>query len=151
METKVLTISKFTGENHYFHPEKQVIPKQNANRSTYSRFGWRGVRTDHRLKIDKETISVKAPCNCKIVRPGLIAQQCSRGHWAQNSKVSEDPHTKFTGHGIPMNYPLMRAKPFPISTCIEAMQGYGRKHTTRAYSPCRIHGLRVGDIALAVD
>ncbi len=51
-----------------------------------------------------------------------------------------------------MNYPLMmhgEPNPLPVNTCIDAMRGYGRTHTTRAYEPYKQYGFKEGDIALA--
>ncbi|MBD2525569.1 hypothetical protein [Nostoc sp. FACHB-133] len=56
------------------------------------------------------------------------------------------------GKPIPMNYPLMmhgEPNPLPVNTCIDAMRGYGRTHTTRAYEPYKQYGFKEGDIALA--
>ncbi|MBD2565978.1 hypothetical protein H6G95_36620, partial [Nostoc linckia FACHB-391] len=56
------------------------------------------------------------------------------------------------GKPIPMNYPLMMhgdTNPLPVDTCIDAMRGYGRTHTTRAYQPYKQYGFKQGDIALA--
>ncbi|WP_230967531.1 hypothetical protein [Nostoc commune] len=56
------------------------------------------------------------------------------------------------GKAIPMNYPLMMhgdTNPIPVNTCIDAMRGYGRTHTTRAYQPYKQYGFKEGDIALA--
>ncbi|WP_176727055.1 hypothetical protein [Nostoc sp. KVJ20] len=56
------------------------------------------------------------------------------------------------GKPIPMNYPLMmhgEPNPLPVNTCIDAMRGYGRTHTTRAYQPYKQYGFKEGDIALA--
>ncbi|MEH1792743.1 MAG: hypothetical protein V7L17_08675, partial [Nostoc sp.] len=56
------------------------------------------------------------------------------------------------GKPIPMNYPLMmlgEPNPLPVNTCIDAMRGYGRTHTTRGYQPYKQYGFKEGDIALA--
>ncbi len=56
------------------------------------------------------------------------------------------------GKPIPMNYPLMMhgdTNPIPVDTCIDAMRGYGRTHTTRAKEPYKQYGFKEGDIALA--
>ncbi|MDZ7968439.1 MAG: hypothetical protein RM368_26395 [Nostoc sp. DedSLP03] len=56
------------------------------------------------------------------------------------------------GKPIPMNYPLMmhgEPNPLPVNSCIDAMRGYGRTHTTRAYQPYKQYGFKEGDIALA--
>ncbi|MHC5674414.1 hypothetical protein [Nostoc sp.] len=56
------------------------------------------------------------------------------------------------GKPIPMNYPLMMhgdTNPIPVNTCIDAMRGYGRTHTTKAYQPYKQYGFKEDDIALA--
>ncbi|MBG1269762.1 hypothetical protein [Nostoc sp. WHI] len=56
------------------------------------------------------------------------------------------------GKPIPMNYPLMMhgdTNLLPVDTCIDAIRGYGRTHTTRAYQPYKQYGFKEGDIALA--
>ncbi|WDD36783.1 hypothetical protein PQG02_33575 (plasmid) [Nostoc sp. UHCC 0926] len=56
------------------------------------------------------------------------------------------------GLPIPMNYPLMMhgdTNLLPVDTCIDAMRGYGRTHTTRAYPAYKQYGFKQGDIALA--
>ena len=61
-------------------------------------------------------------------------------------------HSGIKGKPIPMNYPLMMhgdTNPLPVDTCILAMRGYGRTHTTRAYQPYKQYGFKEGDIALA--
>jgi hypothetical protein len=37
----------------------------------------------------------------------------------------------------------------PVDTCIAAMQGYGRCHTTRTFEPYAAYGFQQGDIAIA--
>ncbi|MBH8573567.1 hypothetical protein I8752_11185 [Nostocaceae cyanobacterium CENA369] len=57
-----------------------------------------------------------------------------------------------SGKPIPMNYPLIlhgEQNPLPVDTCIDAMRGHGRTHTTRAYEPYRQYGFKEGDIAIA--
>ncbi|MBD2440570.1 hypothetical protein [Nostoc sp. FACHB-110] len=57
-----------------------------------------------------------------------------------------------SGKPIPMNFPLMlhgEQNPLPVNTCIDAMRGHGRVHTTRAYEPYQQYGFKECDIALA--
>jgi len=42
-----------------------------------------------------------------------------------------------------------KPNPLPVSTCIDAMGGYGRCHTTRSYEPLKQYGFKEGDIAIA--
>ncbi|MFN5754206.1 MAG: hypothetical protein ACK47G_17475, partial [Pseudanabaena sp.] len=49
-------------------------------------------------------------------------------------------------------YPLKmhgEPNPLPVNTCIEAMRGHGRCHTTRRYEPYAAYGFKEGDIAIA--
>jgi len=59
---------------------------------------------------------------------------------------------KIIGKPVQMVYPLKmhgEANPLPVSTCIEAMRGHGRCHTTRRYEPYAAYGFKEGDIAIA--
>jgi len=59
---------------------------------------------------------------------------------------------KITGKPIQMVYPLKmhgETNPLPVNTCIEAMRGHGRCHTTRRYEPYSAYGFKEGDIAIA--
>ncbi|MCC5619012.1 hypothetical protein LC605_28810 [Nostoc sp. CHAB 5836] len=70
-----------------------------------------------------------------------------------NQEVQNVAPPVIKGKPIPMNYPLMlhgEQNPIPVNTCIDAMRGYGRTHTTRAYEPYKQYGFKQGDIALAV-
>ena len=65
---------------------------------------------------------------------------------------SEQP-VKITGNPVKMVYPLKmhgEANLLPVNTCIEAMRGYGRCHTTRRYEPYAAYGFKEGDIAIAI-
>ncbi|RCJ39074.1 hypothetical protein A6770_39100 [Nostoc minutum NIES-26] len=62
------------------------------------------------------------------------------------------PSVAIRGKPIPMNFPLMlygEQNPLPVNTCIDAMRGYGRTHTTRAYEPYKQYGFQEGEIAIA--
>ncbi|MCF2151939.1 hypothetical protein IQ276_037150 [Desmonostoc muscorum LEGE 12446] len=70
----------------------------------------------------------------------------------QTKVEKEKGSFRLQGKPIPMNYPLMmdgEPNPLPVDTCIDAMRGYGRTHTTRAYEPYKQYGFKEGDIALA--
>ncbi|BBC26812.1 hypothetical protein [Pseudanabaena sp. ABRG5-3] len=65
---------------------------------------------------------------------------------------SEQP-VKITGKPVKMVYPLKmhgEVNPLPVNTCIEAMRGHGRCHTTRRYEPYAAYGFKEGDIAIAI-
>ena len=74
---------------------------------------------------------------------------------APDKQVTELPQSKeitISGKPIPMNFPLKmhgETNLLPVDTCIEAMRGYGRTHTTRAYEPNKQYGFKEGDIAVA--
>lgn len=77
-------------------------------------------------------------------------QQSAQFH--PNQEVQNVAPESIKGKPIPMNYPLMMhgdTNPLPVDTCIDAMRGYGRTHTTRAYQPYKQYGFKQGDIALA--
>jgi hypothetical protein len=61
---------------------------------------------------------------------------------------------KITGKPIKMVYPLKlhgEVNSLPVDTCIEAMRGHGRCHTTRRYEPYAAYGFKEGDIAIAIS
>ncbi|OYD90427.1 hypothetical protein CDG77_17270 [Nostoc sp. 'Peltigera membranacea cyanobiont' 213] len=77
-------------------------------------------------------------------------QQSAQFH--PNQEVQNVAPFVIKGKPIPMNYPLMMhgdTNPIPVNTCIDAMRGYGRTHTTRAKEPYKQYGFKEGDIALA--
>ena len=58
-----------------------------------------------------------------------------------------------TGKPVKMVYPLKmhgEVNPLPVDSCIEAMRGHGRCHTTRRYEPYAAYGFKEGDIAIAI-
>lgn len=70
----------------------------------------------------------------------------------EKSLHSEQP-VKITGKPVKMVYPLKmygEVNPLPVNTCIEAMRGHGRCHTTRRYEPYAAYGFKEGDIAIAI-
>ncbi|MDZ8066934.1 MAG: hypothetical protein RMY64_15140 [Nostoc sp. DedQUE08] len=79
-----------------------------------------------------------------------LPQQSAQFH--PNQDIQNVALSDIKGKPIPMNYPLMmhgEPNPLPVNTCIDAMRGYGRTHTTRAYQPYKQYGFKEGDIALA--
>ena len=59
---------------------------------------------------------------------------------------------KISGKPVQMVYPLKlhgEVNKLPVSTCIDAMRGYGRCHTTRTFEPYKAYGFNKGDIAIA--
>ncbi|MBG1263102.1 hypothetical protein F8S20_30455, partial [Nostoc sp. BAE] len=77
-------------------------------------------------------------------------QQSAQFH--PNQDIQNVAPESIKGKPIPMNYPLMMhgdTNPIPVNTCIDAMRGYGRTHTTRAKEPYKQYGFKEGDIALA--
>lgn len=56
------------------------------------------------------------------------------------------------GKPVTMDFPLHLEgsyNPLPVESCIEAMRGYGRSHTTRTFEPYATYGFQKGDIAIA--
>ncbi|WP_258040864.1 hypothetical protein [Pseudanabaena sp. BC1403] len=69
--------------------------------------------------------------------------------------IAETPQQSvaITGKPVKMVYPLKmhgEANPLSVDTCIEAMRGHGRCHTTRRYEPYAAYGFKEGDIAIAI-
>ncbi|MDX2256939.1 MAG: hypothetical protein NW214_15610, partial [Pseudanabaenaceae cyanobacterium bins.39] len=88
---------------------------------------------------------------------GYVLNWQSQGYYQaatlqqEKSTQSEQP-VKITGKPIQMVYPLKmygETNPLPVKTCIEAMRGHGRCHTTRRYEPYAAYGFKEGDIAIA--
>ncbi|OYQ62168.1 hypothetical protein B9G53_23570 [Pseudanabaena sp. SR411] len=64
---------------------------------------------------------------------------------------SETP-VEIMGKPIQMVYPLKmhgEVNRLPVDTCIEAMRGHGRSHTTRRFEPYAAYNFKEGDIAIA--
>ncbi len=80
-----------------------------------------------------------------------------QGYYQASQKLKEqsdrlEQPVKITGKPVQMVYPLKmhgEANPLPVNTCIEAMRGHGRCHTTRRYEPYAAYGFKEGDIAIA--
>ncbi|WP_407073018.1 hypothetical protein [Pseudanabaena galeata] len=71
----------------------------------------------------------------------------------QEKSLHSEPPVKIIGKTVKMVYPLKmygEVNPLPVNTCIEAMRGYGRCHTTRRYEPYAAYGFKEGDIAIAI-
>jgi hypothetical protein len=65
---------------------------------------------------------------------------------------TDDQSITPVGKPIKMAFPLMmhgEKNPLPVDTCLDAMRGYGRTHTTRSYEPYKAYGFKEGDIAIA--
>lgn len=84
-------------------------------------------------------------------QPNTKANPLSPIEQKLNLVQSEQP-IKITGKPIQMVYPLKmhgETNPLLVTTCIEAMRGHGRCHTTRRYEPYAAYGFKEGDIAIA--
>jgi ribonuclease HI len=67
----------------------------------------------------------------------------------ENSKTGQ---LEISGKPVKMVFPLKmhgEQNPLPVDTCIEAMRGHGRTHTTRTFEPHAAYGFTQGDIAIA--
>ncbi len=105
-----------------------------------------GAVIDEKTQYQEKVISL--PDRPKFL---LAAQQPIVSQVAAVSPVPPK-EVIITGKPIPMNYPLImhdQKNPLPVDSCIDAMRGYGRTHTTRAYEPYKQYGLKEGDIAIA--
>jgi hypothetical protein len=88
---------------------------------------------------------------------GYILDWQPQGYFQASTKQrvqSENPEqpVKITGKPVQMVYPLKmhgEVNPLPVDSCIEAMRGYGRCHTTRRYEPYAAYNFKEGDIAIA--
>lgn len=97
---------------------------------------------------------MEAPAFPAVSLPKDCIQQLSL---AKN--VAESPtaygHPKdgvISGKPVQMVFPLKlygEPNPLPVDTCIEAMRGYGRCHTTRTFEPYAAYGFQQGEIAIA--
>lgn len=68
-------------------------------------------------------------------------------------QASFSEEIKPTGKPVKMVFPLKmhgEENPLPVNTCIDAMRGHGRCHTTRSFEPHAAYGFKEGDIAIAV-
>ncbi|MGG6295015.1 ribonuclease H family protein [Leptolyngbya sp. AN02str] len=64
-----------------------------------------------------------------------------------------DGEVQIAGKPVKMVFPLSidrgETNQLPVSTCIEAMRGYGRTHTTRSYEPYHAYEFEEGELAIA--
>ncbi len=63
----------------------------------------------------------------------------------------EGTPTMISGKPVQMVYPLKmhgEKNSLPVNTCIEAMRGHGRCHTTRNFEPYSAYNFKKGDIAI---
>lgn len=68
------------------------------------------------------------------------------------SPQKEGTKVIISGKPVQMVYPLKmhgEKNPLPVKTCIEAMRGYGRCHTTRNFEPYKAYNFKEGDLAIA--
>jgi hypothetical protein len=81
-----------------------------------------------------------------------IEQEPERIETNTQTIIKSEQPVKITGKPVQMVYPLKmhgETNPLPVKTCIEAMRGHGRCHTTRRYEPYAAYGFKEGDIAIA--
>jgi hypothetical protein len=67
-------------------------------------------------------------------------------------KEKPEKPVEIMGKPIQMVYPLKmhgEVNRLPVDTCIEAMRGHGRSHTTRRFEPYAAYNFKEGDIAIA--
>ncbi len=83
----------------------------------------------------------------KSLEPLDIAQQ------AKPETVEGDSFQP-AGKPVKMVFPLKlhgEENPLPVDTCIDAMRGHGRCHTTRNFEPHAAYNFKEGDVAIAVS
>lgn len=86
----------------------------------------------------------------------LIAQPLAKSVQQALEERANEPvdsvEVKITGKPVQMTYPLLmygEQNPLPVDSCLDAMRGYGRCHTTRTFEPYKAYGFKEGDIAIA--
>jgi hypothetical protein len=84
-----------------------------------------------------------------IIQTACISQSENQ---QQSTVKQNETILKITGKPVQMVYPLKmhgETNPLPVDSCIEAMRGYGRCHTTRRFEPYAAYNFKEGDIAIA--
>lgn len=70
----------------------------------------------------------------------------------RTNESADSVGVKITGKPVQMTYPLLlygEQNPLPVDSCLDAMRGYGRCHTTRTFEPYKAYGFKEGDVAIA--
>ena len=88
---------------------------------------------------------------------GYILDWQPQGYFQVSAKQREqsdnpEQQVKISGKPVQMVYPLKmhgEINPLPVNSCIEAMRGFGRTHTTRRFEPYAAYNFKEGDIAIA--
>ncbi|MEM8805359.1 MAG: hypothetical protein AAGF01_04940 [Cyanobacteria bacterium P01_G01_bin.38] len=86
----------------------------------------------------------------EAIKPVPVEQKVAEASTNYTSAPSTE--VKITGKPVSMVFPLKlhgEHNSLPMGTCIEAMRGYGRCHTTRTFEPHAAYGFKSGDIAIA--
>jgi ribonuclease HI len=95
------------------------------------------------------------PLNERADAIAISFAQGSPTELKQPDLTQQDPADKSispVGKPVKMAFPLMmhgEKNPLPVDTCLDAMRGYGRTHTTRSYEPYKAYGFKEGDVAIA--
>ncbi|MBN3992997.1 MAG: hypothetical protein HWQ36_21400 [Nostoc sp. NMS2] len=132
-----------------FHLVSSSIPPKTLDNMT-KKFGSL-IETDSEYQQRVNSLATRP----QFLKPPSQSAQSPPQQSAQlhpNQEVQNVIPPVIKGKPIPMNYPLKmhgEPNPLPVNTCIDAMRGYGRTHTTRAYEPYKQYGFKEGDIALA--
>jgi hypothetical protein len=97
-------------------------------------------------------VAIETMASGKIAKMQVLEKLDELPQFNLDRSPPVDPPPDIKGKPIPMVFPLKlhgEENLLPVDTCIEAMRGYGRCHTTRAYEPYRAYGFRAGDLAIA--
>jgi hypothetical protein len=125
--------------------EGQAI-KASLVEMTWKNLAAMGVKYDPERDREALTSSATAPQSSTQATPQEDFKEKERSQTSEQS-------VKITGKPVKMVYPLKmhgEANSLPVDTCIEAMRGHGRCHTTRRYEPYAAYGFKEDDIAIAI-
>jgi hypothetical protein len=133
-----------------FHLVSSSIPPKTLENMTKKFGAVIESSTEYQQKI--KSLSTR-PQFLKPLSQSALSPPQQSAQFSPNQGVQNIAPESIKGKPIPMNYPLMMygdTNPIPVNTCIDAMRGYGRTHTTRAKEPYKQYGFKEGDIALAI-
>ena len=109
------------------------------------------IRDREALTNTKQPSITQSESNTQSIIQTASISQSENQQQDATVKQNENP-LKITGKPVQMVYPLKmhgEANPLPVDSCIEAMRGYGRCHTTRRFEPYAAYNFKEGDIAIA--
>ncbi len=114
-----------------------------------------GAIEDRSVRLPKGSL---AKVKIHTLESGKIAKMQVLEKLEESPSVIPEPQSPtidpalIRGKPMAMVFPLKlhgEENPLPVDTCIEAMRGHGRCHTTRTYEPYKAYGFEEGDLAIA--